>query len=420
MGDVKSLKSRVRVYRQLRRRSDLVRTQLIPTAVADGTPAGRIFFDMTKAYFEGDVRSGQLVNTLDVSKADSSTEADEHYVPTMGELAAPRRHRCRKTGFESLHPRYLKGICDNLFDAIDADRARRRGGVFAPEFLTLVNLCLLLAHIAEDGTGRTGEDMLVLLAAESGRALSISPTGYRGAVEGSGYPSIYRWSVQRILFFEVVDNFFKALGLAAPNPFSIETDDIVSTLGPTGSTDGGNRLGWPNGLGPTIASIIKEIAVDPGADSEIFRPSNPYRFYAEFLACELIYFTLCLEAPSRYMPGLKLRYPASINCSLHSLLYDLNRTYHPISDGIGAPCDEAVALIESVRLGWVARDKSRLETAVKRVETEDTEIGRLFRQELSSFLTEDEKNAIQVVITHGMTGDQLEEQIRAGVRKVRG
>ena len=86
MGDIKSLKSRVRVYRQLRRGSDLVRTQLIPTAVADGTPADRIFFDMTKAYFEGNVSSGQLINTLDMLKSDTSTGGGEHYVPTMGEL----------------------------------------------------------------------------------------------------------------------------------------------------------------------------------------------------------------------------------------------------------------------------------------------------------------------------------------------
>ena len=262
--------------------------------------------------------------------------------------------------------------------------------------------------------------MLVLLAAESGRTLSISPTGYRGTLEGTGYPLFYRRAAQRILFFEVVENFFKFLGLAAPNPISFEINDIVSTLSRIGSTDGDNRLGWPDGLGPTIASISKEIANDPGSDSELFWPSHPYRFYAEFLACELIYFTLCLEDPSRYMPGLKSRYPASINCAVHSLLFGLDQTYHPIPDGIGEPCDEAVALIESVKLGWAARDESRLQTAVKHVESEDAEIGRLFRRELSLFLTDDEKTAIQVVFTDGMTGDQLEEQIRAGARKARG
>jgi len=420
MGDITSLKSRARVYRQLRCRSDLVRTQLIPTAVADGTAADRIFHDMTKAYFEGDVRSGRLVGTADILKAGDAADTGEFHVPTMDELTAPRGHRCTVTGFETLHPRYLKGTSGNFFDAIDNGRARRRRGEFDPGFLTIVSFCLQLAHIAEDGTGRTAEDMLVLLAAESGRTLTISQTGYRGALEGTGHPVFYKLTAQKIFHFEVVANFYRFLGLAVPESMSFEISNIVSELGRIGISDGNNRLGWPDGLGPAIAGIYKEIADDPGPDGELFRPSHPYGIYAGFLACELIYLTLCMEDPSRYLPGLKLRYPAGINCDSHSLTSGLDRTYLPVAEGIGDICDEAVALIESVRLGLSDRDQSKLETAVKRIESEDAEIGRLFRRELSLFLTEDEKNAIQFAIPHAMTGDQLEKQIRDGIRKVRG
>lgn len=419
MGNITSLKSRVRVYRQLRCRSDLVRTQLIPTAVADRTPAGRIFYDMIRAYFEGDVRSGRLVSTADISKGYGTADTGELHLPTMDELAAPRNHRCTNTGFESLHPGYLKGISGNFFDAIDNDRPRRRRGEFDPGFLTIVNFCLQLAHIATDGTGRTAEDMLVLLAAESGRTLTTSTTGYRGALEGTGYPIFYKLTAQKVLYFEVVANFYRFLGLAVPQSMSFEINEIVPELGRIRTSDGKNRLGWPDGLGPAITRIYKEIADDPGSDSELFLPSHPYGFYARFLACELIYFILCLEAPSRYLPGLKLRYPASMNCDAHSLKFSLGRTYLPIAEGVGDICDKAVALIESVRLGWSDRDQPKLETAVKRIESEDAEIGRLFRRELSVFLTEAEKNAIQFAIPHGMTGDQLEKQIRDGIRKIR-
>jgi len=417
---MKSLNARAHVFRQLRRRSDFVRAQLIPAAVADGTPAVRIYFDMTQAYFDGDVRSGQLLSTYDLSAIDEPNGENQPHQLTMEALAGPRNKRRMVAGFETLHPRYLKGISGYLFDAIDNDRARRRHGQFDLGPLIIINFLMTLMHIAEDGTGRTGEDMLVLLAAESGRTLSTSQSGYRGALEGAEYPVFYKEAAQRIFYFEVVGNFYKSLGLTMPEWSSYDFNKIAVVLSGARSTDNNNRLGWPDGLGPSIESIYKETAAGPGADAELFQPSNPYRYYAQFLASEAIYFALCLAAPSRYMPGLQSRYPSSISCCTHSLMLGLGRTYHAIADDIGGPCDKAVALIESVRRGWAVRDDCQLEAAVLKVESEDAKIGRLFRNELSSFLSIDEQTAIAFERSHGMTGDQLEKQILAGARKIRG
>jgi hypothetical protein len=419
MGDSTGIDDRIRVYRQLRSRSDLVRTQLIPGVMDGEYSAARTFFDMTQAYFEGDVLSGQLLNELDLSKVDNPGGKSEPYQPTMDELSRPRTHRCKVYGFEAVHPRYLKGISDILFSAIDNDRMRRRRGQFDLDFMVVVNFFLQLMHIAEDGTGRTGEDMLVLLAGEAGRTWSVSQTGYRGALDGVDYPVLYKTAAQRVLFFELVENFYKYLGLATPKVVSFEIDSIVAELGRVGSSDGVNRLAWPDGTGPAIVNIYKQIADDPGSDSKLFESSHPYRFFAEFLACELIYFSLCLEIPSKYMPGLKSRYPASVNCAVHSIMLGLGREYQTIPDGISGPCDEAVALIESVRMGWSSRDDSKLDAAVKRIESEDKKIGELFRQQLSVFMTEDEKKTIQFQIPQGMTGEYLENQIKAAVRKAR-
>jgi hypothetical protein len=414
MNDHKDLKSRARVYRQLRCSSDQVRGRLIPDALSNKTPAGQIYFDMVTSYFKENVGAGQRLS------AHNLNDEIEHHQPTMDALARPRTHRCMVSGFEQLHPRYIQGVCDALFSTIDYDRARRLRGDFDPSFLLIVNFLLQLIHVAEDGTGRTNEDMLVLLAAETGRTLSNSQTGYRGVLEGAGYPIYYKEVAQRILFFEVVGNFYKSLGLTAPEPVSYDLVKILTELNRVGSARNNDAQKWPDGLGPTIADTLKEITADPGSDSELFQATSAYRFYAEFLAGELIYFTLCLQDPGRYMPALKSRYPASVSCCSRSLEDSLDRTYHPVADDVGAPCDKAVALIEAVKLGWVARDQSILEKAVNNIEAKDAAIAQLFRKELSVFLTESEKTAIAFGNPLTMTGIDLQNKIQAGVMKIRG
>lgn len=420
MGDREDLGDRIHVYRQLRRRSDIVRTELIPSTVAEGGLSREIFYEMTRTYFEGDVRSGQLVGTFDVMQAEKEVDTDEHYETTIEELSAPPRQRRSIAGFETLHPRYIQGIGNRLFAAIDADRERRRHGVLDLEFLAVVNFCLQLSHLAKDGTGRTGEDLLVLLAAEAGRELTFSPTGYRGALEGPGYPMFYRTAAQKTLFAELAGNFFRYLGLPVPRPLPFLITEIVETLARVGSSDGRNRLTWPSEPGSAIAGICESIAGDPGDDDVLFQPTHPYRFYAEYLASEMVFFTLCLDNPPRYLPAIKERYPISHACCIYSLEAALGQTYQPIADGIGEACDEAVALIEAVKLGRAPRDDKRLEAAVARVEAGDAEIGQMFRDELISFLTEEEKESIRFEIPRNMTGAQLDDQIKAGVSRVRG
>ena len=71
-------------------------------------------------------------------------------------------------------------------------------------------------------------------------------------------------------------------------------------------------------------------------------------------------------------------------------------------------------------MGWAERDEAGLDAAVARVEAEDENTGKLFRRELLVFLTEEEKSTIGFEVPDGVTGEQLEELIRAGINNVHG
>jgi len=413
------LDSRIAVLRQLRTGSDIVRTQLIPTAVAEDFPARQAFFDFIKAYFQDNVLTGQLASASDVMKGGVSDKVDGFYDTSIDELASVPSRRPNAWGFESLHPRYLSGVSAKFFAAIDANRSQRRRGDLNLEFLVVVDFCLKLTHFAKDGTGRVGEDFLVLLAAEAERPLTICPTGYRGTLGGSGLPLVYREVAGRILYHEFVVNFFKFLGMPGPAPISYDTGELLEEIRGLGSWDGKNRLDWPDGLGPAISRIVEDVAEDPGKDTELFQPPNPYRYYADFLAHEMIYFTLCLENPGRHLPSVKSRYPRSFVCYQYCLELALERSYHPVAEGIGATCDEAAALIEAMKMDWPTQDDKRLEAIMAQVEADDAELGLLLRHELSSFLTDQEISAIQFRVPRNFTGAQLDEWVRSLVLNTR-
>ena len=406
-----------RVFRQLRSCSDIVRTRLIPAAVAGEVPISQAFYEFNSAYFKDDVLSGQLISPWDITNVGASVKVGGFYDTTIDDLVSISSRRRNTGGFETLHPRYLKGFSAKLFAAIDANRALRRRGDLDLGFLTAVSFCLQLGHITYDGNGRTGEDMIVLLAAEAGRTLTFSPTGYRGALGGPGFPLVYRKYAEGILFFEIIANFFKYLGLSVPTPISPILIDILKALETIGSSDGQKRLDWPDGLGSAVAGVYEEITEDPGDYRELFQPSSAYRYYADFLAGELIYFTLCLENPTQHLASMKARYPSSFACCQYSLDLAFGRTYHPIPDDIGEACDEVVALIEAEILGWAARDNNRLEKTVARIETENAEIGQLLRHELSSILPIEEDAFKPFLIPRSMTGAKLDEFIRAKMSK---
>ena len=215
MNALTDLDSRIRAFHQLRSCSDLVRTELIPAAVAGAVPTAQAFYEFINAYFKDDVLSGQLVKTSDIRNVGASVEVGGYYDSTIDDLASVPSHTSNSAGgFQTLHPRYLRGVSEILFNVIDTFRVRQRRGDLDLDFLVVVHFCLQLAHFAKDGTGRVGEDILVLLAAESDRTLTFSPTGYRGALEGPGFPLFYVQNVQTIFYFEVVCNFFRFLGAA--------------------------------------------------------------------------------------------------------------------------------------------------------------------------------------------------------------
>lgn len=418
MDDIRNTESRLRAYRQLRQRSDKVRTELIPAAVEQGVSAETVIFDITRSYFEGDIQSGQLLKDTDLSLLDSSKDQPEPFQASMMELTRPRSYRCSAVGFEMLHPRYLKGVCKYLFDALDEGRADRRRGPYKPDPLMLVHFILHLIHVTEDGTGRSGEDMLVLLAQESGQGLTFSRTGYRDALEGEDYPIFFKTIAQKFLFFELVGHFYQYLGLPKPTSPSYDIMDIALHIKQSAMAKKPGLRDWPDGLEPEIERIYKDVAMEPEIDQDLFLPTHPYRYFAGFLAREVIYFILCLQSPSKYRSGLKKRYPASVANHAHVLSSNLGRIYHPIPEDIGEECDHAITLIEQVRMGWVERDDEQLDRAVTSIERNNPEIGRLFRHELPVFLTEEEKETLKMHVSPGITGKKLENLMLESVKKV--
>jgi hypothetical protein len=416
LAESDDLAARIQVLGQLRSASDAVRLERIPDAIKRRSPAKDTFYAVVQGYFDGGVRTGQLVDGNDLARL---TTTSGFYTTRIEDLSGPRRERVTGGGFEMLHPRYLDTLSNLFFDTLDATRTDRQQSMLDRDFLTVVAFCLQLFHITKDGTGRAGEDFLSLLAAEWGQALTFSPTGYRGAMEGPRYLLSYRGAAQKLLFSEIVGNFYRFLGLKPPLPIRYAVEDVVSELRRIGTSDASNRLEWPANLSSQIDAALEDAAAPTAADAHLFESDHPYRYYAEFLAQEVAYFVLCLADPARLFDSVKARYPMSFSCGFFAISAGLGEFYQAIPERIGPLCDVAVARIEAARMGSAPRDIPDLTAAIARLETEDPAVGKLFRRELRCFLTDAEKDAMTFAIRAGETGAGLRHQLDAEVARVR-
>ena len=82
------LNSRIRVFRQLRICSDIVRTRLIPAAVAGEVPTSQAFYEFNNAYFKDDVLSGQLISPWDITNVGASVKVGGFYDTTIDDFAS--------------------------------------------------------------------------------------------------------------------------------------------------------------------------------------------------------------------------------------------------------------------------------------------------------------------------------------------
>jgi hypothetical protein len=417
MTGIMDQESRKSVYRQLRQCSERVRATTIPTAVAESTPAGQVYFDMVKAYFEDDVRNGELVSPLDVAHSEKSDRLNSETDTALSALTRISTVRHCVAGFETLHPRYRQAAFGQVFAAVDSDRKRRRQDDLDVGFLAVLSFCMQLGHFPLDGNGRVGEDMLVLLAAEAGRNLTFSPTSYRGGLEGQSHLLLYRGIVEKIFFTEVTGNFFRFLGLQAPDPVPTENVAILTYLSQINTADRGQGERWPEEMEAAIIQNVGDMAQITDDEEVLFQSSHPYRYYAEFLAAEITFLTMCLESQGKYMHHVASRYPASFSCSLFNIISSLGRTWHSIPEEIADSCDTAVTLIEAVRYGQASRKNAELEQAVAKIETINPQIGQLFRRELSSCLTYEELSGIHFNYTPQLNGASLSKQIQACISK---
>ena len=177
----------------MRQASDTVRTELIPTFINENKRSRDAYFGINQRYFEGNVLHGQLVGSNDLENFIKDGTKDQFYQTTLQDVAKPRRSRGNIAGFEPLHPHYLNFIADLTFQAMDnAGSFDDEDGFFA--FLCVVDCLFQLSHFCKDGSGRTGEDTLALLAQRHEYPLTFSLTGYRATLGGP----------DRLLFFRHV------------------------------------------------------------------------------------------------------------------------------------------------------------------------------------------------------------------------
>ena len=414
MDDDAFLAFRRQTYAQLRRASDRVRNEFIPDFAARGAPTREAFYAINRGYFVDDVLRGQMVSESDAKSFAADGAKDPFYVTALDDLGGPPAGRGNAGGFETLHPRFAEAVVARTFAALDA------AGPFEDEeaflrVLTLVDFLLQVAHFAKDGSGRSGEDLLVLLGERHGTPLTFSITGYRGAIEGPGRLMSLRHATQKIAQVEISRNFFGSLGLSPPEATPTHIRDLLESLVRVGRAAGSGtrqaRLTWPDGLGGTIEEIFAPLAPgDDGGDPDLAR-THPYRLYASFLAREAIYLTLCLAEPERLTPGLCARYPLSMACRARDLRGARRHAYLAVPARAAEAADEAVARLELVRRGKLAHEDAELARLLEQLAHPAPRLADLIAAERDFAPLEALLGRLRLSVTPAVTAEEVRQAV---------
>ncbi|MDP6624537.1 MAG: hypothetical protein QF754_19965 [Alphaproteobacteria bacterium] len=272
MDDDAFLAFRRQTYGQLRRASDRVRLELIPDFAARRVTAHQAFYAINRSYFEEDVFHGQMVGHNDSLGFFADGASDPFYSTELDDLGGPPAGRGTAGGFETLHPRFAEAVIARTFAALE-EVGPFNDEVSFLQMLAIVDFLFQVAHFAKDGSGRSGEDLLVLLGLRHGAPLTFSVTGYRGAIEGPERLMSLRHVTQKIAQIEVAQNFFRYLGLTPPQATATHIRELLESLIRVNTEIDANArhapLTWPNDLGGTIEAIFDPLA--PADDEAVAR-----------------------------------------------------------------------------------------------------------------------------------------------------
>lgn len=404
------LQFRQQTLAQLRRASDRVRTQLIPELNAAGTPAREAFFAINRCYFEEDVFRGQMVGPSDAKQYLEDGGRGAFYETALADLQAPAAERGNAGGFETLHPRFVDTVVSRTFEALD-NAGPFESGESLLRTLVIVDFLLQLAHFVKDGSGRTGEDLLVLLGARHGYPLTFSPTGYRAAVSGPKRLLVVRHVTQRISQVEVARNFLRSQGFVPPQEISGHIRDLLEALVhlSEGARSGIRQapLTWPDDVRPEIEKIFAPLAPAEDESDPDLSVSHPYRLYATFLAKEALYLTLCLEDCERFYNSLKARYPLSLACRERDFRDAGQQTYLAVPKGAKKLADEAVAELDAARTLGKEVDQSRLDDCLLRLSKPAPDLAALISAERGYLPLESVLSQFRLPVSPSATPDDV-------------
>ncbi len=167
--------------------SDRNRTEIIPKLTHQKKiDFKKAYFEMHESYFSVSPFLAQLVhdsfgennNNYLIKYAQSKADEEDFYLNNVGKY---RTNNPSVDGIKFPLSENIPKIGDKFFKIISEIKT----GYFNDEhdfhtFLTCVDAFLRLTHLPFDGSGRTNEDFLVLLAQYHGFHLTFSLHGYRG------------------------------------------------------------------------------------------------------------------------------------------------------------------------------------------------------------------------------------------------
>jgi len=354
------LRQRRETHALVRRASDRVRGDVIPRLAAETTPLLKSYLHINQQHFADDVFLSQMVHAESAHRFIKSEQRDPYYETTLEELGSLRNLRGNVGGFEMLHPVFLEKVACKLFDVLEAHKICTSDTSFI-RLVAIVDFALQFLHVVKDGSGRTGEDILVQLGLRHHRSLTFSLTGYRASLDSSDRLMFHRHVTQRVGHIEFIKTFMSALGVPTLATYPTHILEVINTLIETYGSRTQNTLTWPDGLTEHVNESSAEILRNLVSDDPLLRQGHPYFDYASFVLKELCYLTLCLEDPDTFFDGLLNRYPLSMGCRVLDFQAALKLSYRPIAEDLGALTDEAMAHLDLMRLGLLESSEKDLE-----------------------------------------------------------
>lgn len=361
------LRQRRDTHALVRCASDNVRSDLIPRFVAEKTPLLDSYLSINQHHFARDVHMGQMAQADSAYRFITSEKRDPYYQTTLDELCSLRGIRGNVGGFEVVHPKFLKSLSSKLFAALVAHESFTSETLFI-RYIAIADFALQLLHPVKDGTGRTGEDIMVLLGLHHQRPLTFSLTGYRASLDNSDRLLFHRHVTERIGHIEFITAFLFGIGVPAQVIYPTHILEVINALIKTYESRSQSAQIWPDGLTDVIDKLSEEIMQDLASDDPLLTQGHPYFDYASFYVKELCYLTLCLEDPDTLFDGLLKRYPLSMGCRVLDVQAALKRAYRPTPPSLGVLTDGVMALIDLKRLGLLKSSDRSLEKAVSLIE----------------------------------------------------